>query len=227
MATHHDSTPMEIGIVSSDFAATTDMDICANSPGKSDSGKSDSSTLSYTDDFETLPSSGPTSHAHILDLDEYAAFMKEDGALKLQDAVVTALFNISAETLKAFVSPTVNTFKVVFGKKDVQLVIWRKGLEVFIGTFEHHTSMKAYRFEHVAGFLIGYDGSWHLKVTASNAYSAPKWPDVWAGKFECHGGVAKMTIETEEMEMAKRASALATAMIGGRYWELKTDVKMT
>jgi len=132
MATHHDSTPVEIGVVSSDFAATTDMDICANSPGKSDSGKSDSSTLSYTDDFETLPSSGPTSHAHILDLDEYAAFMKEDGALKLQDAVVTALFNISAETLKAFVSPTVNTFKVVFGKKDVQLVIWRKGLEVFV-----------------------------------------------------------------------------------------------
>lgn len=87
--------------------------------------------------------------------------------------------------------------------------------------------MKAYRFEHVAGFLIGYDGSWHLKVTASNAYSAPKWPDVWAGKFECHGGVAKMTIETGETEMAKRASALAAAMIDGRYWELKTDVKMT
>ncbi|KAH8643267.1 hypothetical protein IG631_00730 [Alternaria alternata] len=86
--------------------------------------------------------------------------------------------------------------------------------------------MKLYRFEHVAGFLIGYDGSWHLKVTASNAYSAPKWPDVWAGKFECHGGVAKMTIENEEMNMAKRASILASTVISGRYWELKTDIKM-
>ena len=63
--------------------------------------------------------------------------------------------------------------------------------------------MKLYRFEHVAGFLIGYDESWHLKVTASNAYSAPKWPDVWAGKFECHGGVAKMTIENEEVIMCR------------------------
>jgi hypothetical protein len=87
--------------------------------------------------------------------------------------------------------------------------------------------MKAYRFEHVAGFLIGYDGSWHLKVITSNAYSAPKWPDVWAGKFECHGGVSKMTIEIEEKKMARRASALATAVISGKYWELKTDVKMT
>ncbi|KAI4626391.1 uncharacterized protein J4E87_004893 [Alternaria ethzedia] len=226
MTTHRDSTPMEIDIENSGLPSPAGTDIRPRSPGKSDSGKSDDSTSSYTDDFETLPSSGPASHAHILDLGEYAASMKEDGALKLQDAVVTALYNVSPATLKSFVSPTVNTFKAVFGKKDVQLVIWRKGLEVFIGTFEHHTSMKAYRFEHVAGFLIGYDGSWHLKVTASNAYSAPKWPDVWAGKFECHGGVAKMTIETEEMEMAKRASALATAMIGGRYWELKTDVKM-
>jgi hypothetical protein len=38
--------------------------------------------------------------------------------------------------------------------------------------------MKAYRFEHVAGFLIGYDGSWYPKVTACNAYANAKWPDV-------------------------------------------------
>jgi hypothetical protein len=87
--------------------------------------------------------------------------------------------------------------------------------------------MKAYRFDHVAGFLIGYDGSWHLKVTASNAYSAPKWPDVWAGKFKCHGGVAKMTVEVEENETAKRASVLAGSIIDAKYWELKTDVKTT
>jgi hypothetical protein len=87
--------------------------------------------------------------------------------------------------------------------------------------------MKAYRFEHVAGFLIGYDGSWHLKVTASNAYCAPKWPDVWAGKFECHGGVAKMAIEVEEIDTAKKASVLAGSIIDGKYWELKTDVKTT
>ncbi|CAN9085934.1 unnamed protein product [Alternaria alternata] len=225
MTTHTDTGPMDIDFDKLPTAIDTIQ--CPESPEKSDSGDSDKSTLSYTDDFETLPSSGPTSHAHIIDLEEYATSMKEEETLKLQDAIVTTLFNVSLAILRSFVNPTVNAFKAVFGTKDVQLVIWRKGLEVFIGTFEHHKSMKLYRFEHVAGFLIGYDGSWHLKVTASNAYSAPKWPDVWAGKFECHGGVAKMTIENEEVNMAKRASILASTVISGRYWELETDIKMT
>ncbi|KAI2474552.1 hypothetical protein Ptr902_11428 [Pyrenophora tritici-repentis] len=213
MAIQKDTVPMDIDYVDS-----------PPSPTKSESTQS--STLSYTDDFETLPSNGPNSHAHIINLGDYV-YSKEEGAVKLQDAVVTTLFNTSPDTLKSFLNPTVNIFEAVFGKKDVQLVIWRKGLEVFIGTFEHHTSMKAYRFERVAGFLIGNDGSWHLKATASNSYSAAKWLDVWAGKFECHGGVAKMTVEFGEVEMAKSASALAVAMIGGNYWELKTDVKTT
>ncbi|RYN68852.1 hypothetical protein AA0118_g1040 [Alternaria tenuissima] len=224
MTTHTDTGPMDIDFDKLPTAIDTIQ--CPESPEKSDSGDSDKSTLSYTDDFETLPSSGPTSHAHIIDLEEYATSMKEEETLKLQDAIVTTLFNVSLATLRSFVNPTVNAFKAVFGTKDVPFVIWRKGLEVLIGTFEHHKSMKLYRFEHVAGFLIGYDGSWHLKVTASNAYSAPKWPDVWAGKFECHDGVAKITIENEEMNMAKRASILVSTVISGRYWELKTDIKM-
>jgi len=87
--------------------------------------------------------------------------------------------------------------------------------------------MKAFRFEHVAGFLIGYDGAWHLKVTASNAYSSSKWPDVWAGKFEDRGGVTKMTVEIEEHAMAGRASTLAEYVLATKYWELKADIKTT
>lgn len=98
---------------------------------------------------------------------------------------------------------------------------------VKVGTYENHTSMKAYRFEHLAGFLIGYDGSWHLKVTASNAYCAPKWPEVWSGKFECHGGVAKMSVEVGDLNTAKRAATLAGVMVESKYWELKVDVKTT
>lgn len=140
MTSHIDSTPMEIDTDSSGLPSPAGTDIRPDSPGKSDSGKSDSSTLSYTDDFETLPSRGPSSHAHILDLAEYAASMKEDATLKLQDAVVTTLYNISPATLKSFVNPTVNTFKAVFGKKDFQLVVWRKGLEVFVS---HHIHLQA------------------------------------------------------------------------------------
>ena len=87
--------------------------------------------------------------------------------------------------------------------------------------------MRAFRFEHLGGFLIGYDGSWHLKATASNAYSASKWPEVWSGKFKDRGGVTKMTVEVEELAMMKRASELADLMLTTKFWELKADVKMT
>lgn len=75
--------------------------------------------------------------------------------------------------------------------------------------------------------MIGYDGSWHLKVTAGNAYSNPKWPDVWAGKFDSYGGLAKMVVEVEEREMEKRAGTLAEGILREGYWTRKVDVKMT
>jgi hypothetical protein len=99
------------------------------------SDHSDSSQISYTDDYETLPSSAPATHAHIVDLGEYVSHYKENGMVKLQDAVVTTLYSISPDTLRSFLSPTVNTFKAIFGKKDIQLVIWRKGLEVLVSGY--------------------------------------------------------------------------------------------
>lgn len=87
--------------------------------------------------------------------------------------------------------------------------------------------MKIFKFEHVAGFLIGYDGTWHLKATAGGACSNPKWPEIWAGRFESYAGVSAMTVETEEVDMAKRASMLAESMLSARFWELKADVKTT
>ncbi|CAO2647872.1 Nn.00g087940.m01.CDS01 [Neocucurbitaria sp. VM-36] len=194
---------------------------------KSPPATSDLSHVSFSNDYESLPASGTSLHAHIIDLNENTSCIKKLGAIRLQDAVVTTLFKASPDTLRSFLSPTVNSLKAVFGKGDTQLVIWRKGIEVFIGTFEHHKSLKVYGFEHVAGFLIGYDGAWSLKITAGNAYSNPKWPDVWAGKFESYGGIANMSVEAGELEMARRASTLAESILANKYWELKTDVKAT
>jgi hypothetical protein len=87
--------------------------------------------------------------------------------------------------------------------------------------------MKSFRFEHVAGFLIGYDGSWHLKVIASDAYCTNKWPDVWAGKFEDRGGITKMTVEADEESMAKSSSILAKYILTSKCWERIADVKTT
>jgi hypothetical protein len=66
-----------------------------------------------------------------------------------------------------------------------------------------------------------------LKVTAGGACSNPKWPEIWAGKFESYPGVSTMTVEGEKAEMAKRASALAESLLTTKYWELKADVKTT
>jgi hypothetical protein len=132
---------------------TMAMDIDSDN---SASVRSDSSQMSYTDDYESLPSNGPGSHAHIVDLCEYADLAKEFGMVKLQDAVVTTLYNISPKTLKSFLSPTVNTFKAVLGKKDVQLVVWRKGLEVFVSVYASESRV-----------LVNYLflRSAHLKIT--------------------------------------------------------------
>jgi hypothetical protein len=96
--------------------------------------QSDAGHMTFVDDYESLPPNGPLAHAHIIDVNEYASPDKEDGMLMLQDAVVTTLYSVSPDTLKSFLSPTVNTVKAVFGKRDVQLVIWRKGLEVLVST---------------------------------------------------------------------------------------------
>lgn len=56
------------------------------------------------------------------------------GPILLQQAVLKTLQNVSTDTLTSFLSPTTNTLKVVL-KSDKQLVIWRKGLEVFVSAF--------------------------------------------------------------------------------------------
>jgi hypothetical protein len=87
--------------------------------------------------------------------------------------------------------------------------------------------MKSFGFEHVAGLLIGYDGSWHLKMTIGNAFSSTKWTEIWCGEFEDYGGVSKMAVDRKELAMQDRASALAEIMLMHKFWDCKADVKAT
>lgn len=100
-----------------------------------ESARSDSSQVSFVDDYEDLPAGGPVSHAHIIDLKELGTRIDKRDHTKLQDAVVTTLFSVSLDTLRSFLNPATHTFKAIFGKRDLQLVIWRKGLEVFVRCF--------------------------------------------------------------------------------------------
>jgi hypothetical protein len=98
--------------------------------------KSTRRQIPFIDAFECLPSSGYKKQAHIIDTDAFAQYAEKEGTLQLQDAVVTTLYLASPETLKSFLCPTVHIFKAIFksNRGDKQLVIWRKGIEVFVRT---------------------------------------------------------------------------------------------
>lgn len=108
-----------------DTMADVKLDRCA-------SLQINSNHISFTSDFATLPANSPAAHAHIIDLDGYEGCIKEEGMIRLQDAVVTTLFKVAPEALKSFLSPTVHNYKVIFGKRGTQLVVWRKGPEVLV-----------------------------------------------------------------------------------------------
>ena len=93
---------------------------------------SSTSQIPFINDLALLPANGPTNHAHIINLSpEYDSESNKQG-INLQDALATTLFKVSPTTLEFFLNPKTHTFKAIFGKRDTQLVIWRKGLEVFV-----------------------------------------------------------------------------------------------
>ncbi|KAJ4339010.1 hypothetical protein N0V95_007903, partial [Ascochyta clinopodiicola] len=82
--------------------------------------------------FGLLPSTNPTTCAHIIDTTALRTTNEHSNPFQLQDAIATTLYLSSPKTPLAFLSPTVHTFKAVFkrGRSDTQLVVWRKGIEV-------------------------------------------------------------------------------------------------
>lgn len=116
-------------------------------PGNSDStaeescctlpsmGKRDVKYTPVVDSLESLPPNSFKQQAHNIDLDVFIKCNEQEGVVELRNAVATTLQLVSAEMLRSFFSPTVHTFKVIFkGDPDSKrLVIWRKGIEVFVG----------------------------------------------------------------------------------------------
>jgi hypothetical protein len=92
--------------------------------------------IGYLDNFARLPSAAPRNHAHILDL---TTFKKHDGDvvtdIMLQDALVTMLHQISAQTLTNFLDAT-SPFRIIFKFKvhqiEDRLVVMRKDDQVLV-----------------------------------------------------------------------------------------------
>ena len=105
--------------------------------------------VEFLDTFAALPPTAPANHARIVDI---STFRPADGEyrsnIKLQDAIVTMLYNISPITLAAFLNaPTVpGSFRLVQryigDSSEDKLVIIKKGDYVMVGVFSLHKVSK-------------------------------------------------------------------------------------
>lgn len=92
-----------------------------------DVDRHDSMSPGKTKSSPPLPSANDEEHVGSV---EDVASMRL-ATTQLKQEILETLRNISPETLASFLNPTSNTFKAVT-KGDKQLVIWRKGIEVFV-----------------------------------------------------------------------------------------------
>jgi hypothetical protein len=96
----------------------------------------DTHHVGYLNIFARLSSTTPCNYAHILDLN---TFEENDGEVVtdiiLQDAIVTMLHQVSADTLTKFLDAT-TTFRIVLKVKskhiDDSLIIMRKDSQVLV-----------------------------------------------------------------------------------------------
>ncbi|KAF2111842.1 hypothetical protein BDV96DRAFT_451225, partial [Lophiotrema nucula] len=147
----------------------------------------------FTDEFDGLPSTAPVNHAHIIDIETIGSDECNDfsGSVKIWDAVATMLFRISPETLKDFLNPEVKAFKLVQKSKhpssDTQLVIWRKGNEVFVGQFvdlSEEYNIFDYEWDNIIRSTISDDGAWKLTYASFREYSKANLNEAWAGRLD-------------------------------------------
>lgn len=94
-------------------------------------------SISFIDNIDYCPLDGPIDHPHVIAIDSYVAPDESDGAtdhLKIWDAVATMLHTISLDTLKDFLMPERNDFRIVIVSQshDERLVVWRIGTDVFV-----------------------------------------------------------------------------------------------
>lgn len=96
-----------------------------------------------------------------------------------------------------------------------------------IALFAPHPSLSSFSLPHLAGCMLGFDGTWHLKITAGNAWCASKWADVWAGKMRDGGGIERMKVEVDEVGMRKRGVEMAGEVLGVKFWMGRGDVRVS
>lgn len=87
--------------------------------------------VQFLNTFAALPATTPANHAHIVDVGKTG-----QSPAMLQDAVVPMLYNISPETLTAFLKPDITSFILLQKRKDPKLsdkfITMKKGCKVLV-----------------------------------------------------------------------------------------------
>jgi hypothetical protein len=97
--------------------------------------------LIFSNVFKRLPANAPSEHAHIIDMKELTPKAYDhpwDYDIKLPDTIVTALHNISPNTLEEFLDAKIMSFQIVQSQKsspNCKVVVWRQGNQVLVS---HH-----------------------------------------------------------------------------------------
>ncbi|KAJ4377853.1 hypothetical protein N0V83_000683 [Neocucurbitaria cava] len=191
--------------------------------------------VEFLNGYEELPATAPVDHARIIHL---PTFMPADGEfrsnIKLQDAIVTMLYNISPTTLEAFMNaPTVpGSFRLVQentdGSSDDKLLLIRKSDYVMVGRFRELSipAGEVYEFDHLARLSIANDGRWKLLHAVYRTYFRRDWDLVWSG-FSVSAGeeLDRDTIlEPKEEERMAYGVNLAEHMMVNKLWDASHSI---
>ncbi|EMD89138.1 hypothetical protein COCC4DRAFT_23625 [Bipolaris maydis ATCC 48331] len=91
-----------------------------------------SQTVAFLTTFAPLPATAPSSHAHII-----KDLARGTSKPRLQDAIVTLLYNISFSTLTTFLDPDIKEFRLIQTRRrgrdaGEQLIVMKRGCKVIV-----------------------------------------------------------------------------------------------
>ncbi|KAF2655888.1 hypothetical protein K491DRAFT_570814, partial [Lophiostoma macrostomum CBS 122681] len=156
-------------------------------------------TMTFTDEYEPLPSTGPPDRPHIIEIAGLKGYDYEDDdglwrvnhprQVMIWDVIATVLFKISPGTLEQFLNPEVEYFKLMcgpFDKGGCDFIIWRKNQEVLVGHYVdlvfHKNPARRYdclEWDYLVRCDVGDDGAWKLKRAAFCHYTPRNMESVW------------------------------------------------
>ncbi|KAJ5024803.1 hypothetical protein J3E73DRAFT_371557 [Bipolaris maydis] len=186
-----------------------------------------SQTVAFLTTFAPLPATAPSSHAHII-----KDLARGTSKPRLQDAIVTLLYNISFSTLTTFLDPDIKEFRLIQTRRrgrdaGEQLIVMKRGCKVIIGLANYCPELfDTLEFDNLVRMEIDKDGAWKLVYASYRDYFCKSWDAVWEGRTVNRGWDClslRAWVEDPRAESRKTLEILAEELmlvvVTGRMWE--------